>query len=260
MSAIPKVIHYCWFGGKPLPASAKKYIKSWEKFFPGYEIRRWDESNFDVNAVPYTAAAYSDRKYAFVSDYARFWIIYNHGGIYFDTDVEVIRPMQDIIDKGPFMGEEIAFTKAERNFGVAAGLGIGAAAGLPLYKTILDSYETAQYGETDKNGRTLNIVDLTTRLLAKYGWQDKNEFQQCAGIDIYPTEYFCPFKLTENGGVLDLTENTRTIHHYAGSWLPKSVIWKNRIGDLIGRRAMGVLCRIKQIVTQQSKSKSISSG
>lgn len=245
---IPKVIHYCWFGGKPLPKSAKEYIKSWEKFFPGYEIKRWDESNFDVNIVPYTAAAYADKKYAFVSDYARFWILYNYGGIYFDTDVEAIRPMQDIIDKGPFMGHEITFTKMYRKYGVAAGLGIGAPAGMPIYKQILDSYLSAQYGEVDENGRTLNVVDLTTRLLTNFGWKDENVLQNCAGINIYPTEYFCPFKLTESGGQLDLTENTRTIHHYAGTWLPKSIRIKNMIGDIVGRDMMAKLIKIKHVI------------
>ena len=104
MSSIPKVIHYCWFGGNPLPKSARQYIDSWKKNFPGYEIKEWNESNFDVNVIPYTAAAYKDRKYAFVSDYARFWILYNYGGVYFDTDVEVRRPLLDIIEKGPCMG------------------------------------------------------------------------------------------------------------------------------------------------------------
>ncbi len=104
---IPKVIHYCWFGGNPLPESAQKCIASWRKFLPDYEIKEWNESNFDVNAIPYTAQAYAAKKYAFVSDYARFSILYDNGGLYFDTDVEVIRPMDDIIENGPFMGFEI---------------------------------------------------------------------------------------------------------------------------------------------------------
>ena len=103
---IPKVIHYCWFGGNPLPASAKKCIASWRKYLPDYEIKEWNESNFDVNIIPYTAEAYKAKKYAFVSDYARFWILYKYGGLYFDTDVEVIKNMDDIIAKGAFMGCE----------------------------------------------------------------------------------------------------------------------------------------------------------
>lgn len=101
---IPKVIHYCWFGGNPLPKSAQKCIALWRKYLPDYEIKEWNENNFDVNIIPYTAEAYKAKKYAFVSDYARFWILYKYGGLYFDTDVEVIKNMDDIISKGPFMG------------------------------------------------------------------------------------------------------------------------------------------------------------
>ena len=101
---IPNTIHYCWFGGNPLPPLAEKCIASWKKYLPNYDIKRWDESNFDVNSIPYTKQAFAAGKYAFVSDYARFWILYNYGGIYFDTDVELINNMDGIIASGPFMG------------------------------------------------------------------------------------------------------------------------------------------------------------
>lgn len=103
---IPHVIHYCWFGHKPLPRAAKRCIASWRKFFPGWEIREWNEDNFDVNCIPYTAGAYAAGKYAYVSDYARFKILSEHGGVYFDTDVEVIAPFDDILARGGFMGYE----------------------------------------------------------------------------------------------------------------------------------------------------------
>lgn len=253
MSAIPRTIHYCWFGGKPLPKSAVKCIDSWKKFFPDYEIKEWNESNFDVNVIPYTAAAYKDRKYAFVSDYARFWILYNYGGVYFDTDVEALKPIDDIVEKGPFMGNEICFRPADagRKYGVAPGLGIGAEAGNPVYKMILDHYSTLQYGELDANGRQINVVDITTRLFRNYGWVDEDRMQECAGVTIYPSDYFCPFELLERAPILKVSENTRTIHRYAGTWLPKSVHIKNKIGDLIGRRAMGWLVKIKHMM--QSK-------
>lgn len=99
---ITKVIHYCWFGRNPLPESALKCIASWRKFFPDHEIKEWNEENFDVNIIPYTRDAYQAGKYAFVSDYARFKILYEYGGLYFDTDVEIIKPMADIIETGPF--------------------------------------------------------------------------------------------------------------------------------------------------------------
>lgn len=103
---IPKKIHYCWFGRKPLPESAKKCIASWKKFFHDYEIIEWNEDNYDVNKIPYIQQAYEAKKYAFVSDYARFDVLYQYGGVYFDTDVEVIRPFEDILEKGAFMGCE----------------------------------------------------------------------------------------------------------------------------------------------------------
>lgn len=109
---IPKIIHYCWFGRGPLPELAQKCIASWKKYLPDYEIKEWNEDNFDVNIIPYTAEAYAEKKYAFVSDYARFWVLYKYGGIYFDTDVEVIRPLDDIIAKGNFMGCETDAGKA----------------------------------------------------------------------------------------------------------------------------------------------------
>ena len=95
---IPKSIHYCWFGRSELTPLAKKCLASWRQFFPDYEIKEWNEDNFDVNIIPYTADAYKAGKYAFVSDYARFWVLYHFGGVYFDTDVEVIRPMDDVLE------------------------------------------------------------------------------------------------------------------------------------------------------------------
>ena len=103
---IPKIIHYCWFGRNPLPESAVKCINSWKKYFPDYEIKEWNEDNFEVNIIPYTREAYEAKKYAFVSDYARMWILYHHGGLYFDTDVEVVKPLDDIIRGGNFLGVE----------------------------------------------------------------------------------------------------------------------------------------------------------
>ena len=139
---IPKIIHYCWFGGKEKPQSAIKCINSWKKFFPDYEIKEWNESNFDVHSIPYTHDAYEAKKYAFVSDYARFWILYRYGGLYFDTDVEVIRPMDDLIAKGSFMGCEIDHGE---NYSVAAGLGLAVVPGHPLYKQFLDIYATLPF-------------------------------------------------------------------------------------------------------------------
>lgn len=103
---IPKIIHYCWFGRNPIPVEYQRYIESWKKFLPDYEIKEWNEDNFDVNIIPFTKEAYDVKKYAYVSDYARLKILYDNGGVYFDTDVEVIRNMDDIIAAGAWMAVE----------------------------------------------------------------------------------------------------------------------------------------------------------
>ena len=128
--SIPRIIHYCWFGRQAIAAERSPLHRLRRRNFPGWEIRRWDESNFDINATTYTRRAASTGKWAFVSDYARFLILYRHGGIYFDTDVEVIRPIDHITAAGAFMG----FEKSHTGIGVASGLGIGAPAGHPFYK------------------------------------------------------------------------------------------------------------------------------
>lgn len=214
---IPKIIHYCWFGHNPLPPLAIKCIESWKKFLPDYEIKEWNEDNFDVNIIPYTAEAYRARKYAFVSDYARFWILYKYGGLYFDTDVEVIRPLDDIIARGPFMGCETDAQKGVTSIGVAPGLGLGVNPGLGLYKNLLDYYKNLHF---DPEHLTITIVGHTTQVLRDMGLQDKKGIQQVAGVWIYPSEYFNPTNIVTHR--LHITSNTRTIHHYAASWMERT--------------------------------------
>ncbi|MCC8112529.1 MAG: glycosyl transferase [Bacteroidales bacterium] len=232
MNKIPKVIHYCWFGGKPLPKSAKKCIASWRKYLPDYEIKRWDESNFDVNQVRYTREAYKAKKYAFVSDYARFLILFNEGGLYFDTDVEVIKPIDDIVEAGPFMGcERTAGDPA--GIGVAPGLGIAATPGMSIYKELLDEYSTRSFYKENGKPDTTTIVVSTSNLLSKYGLQDVDSIQEVAGLKIYPKEYFCPILYATRE--MTITPNTRSIHHYDESWLS----WDHKIKDRFFKTKLG---------------------
>ena len=229
---IPKVIHYCWFGRNPLPESAKKCIDSWRKFFPEYEIKEWNEDNFDVNIIPYTAEAYKARKYAFVSDYARFWILYHYGGLYFDTDVEIIKPMNDIIERGGFMGIEEDGRDEEFPL-IAPGLGLAVEAKHPIYKSLLDYYSTLHFIDEKGKPQLTTIVRHNTKILIESGLKPTNVLQEIEGIWIYPKDYFNP--LNDLTGKLEKTANTRSIHWYMRSWSDSSASkiklsrWSHRV-------------------------------
>lgn len=214
---IPKIIHYCWFGGNPLSELAVSCIESWKKYLPEYEIKEWNESNFDVNCCNYVKEAYEAGMWAFVSDYARFWILYRYGGVYFDTDVELIKPVEDIIIKGPFMGCEYA---AGLSMMVNAGLGLAVNAGLDLYKEILDDYHRSHF-LTKKGGMDeTTVVARVTGILGLQGFEPQlQDIQKIAGVYIYPPEYFCPQNY--HTGELNITDHTYSIHHYAATWCSK---------------------------------------
>lgn len=241
---IPKIIHYCWFGGNPLPNDAQKCIASWRKFFPDYEIKQWNESNFDVNCCAYVKEAYEAKKYAFVSDYARFLVLFQEGGLYFDTDVEAVKNMDHIIEKGNFMGIEksLATQSLDRGedttvkIGVAPGLGIGAEKGLTFLKEMLDFYNRREHFSIEDG----TVVDYTSEILRKHGLLEKHCIQEVCGITIYPAEYFCPMDSTT--GIVTLTENTVSIHHYSCSWMDHNTLsWrihqlKNRMIGIFGEK------------------------
>jgi mannosyltransferase OCH1-like enzyme len=234
---IPNKIHYCWFGRNPLPKSAQKCIASWRKYFPGYEIIEWNEDNYDVNKIPYTQEAYQAKKYAFVSDYARFDILYHEGGIYFDTDVEVIKPFDDILQRGAFMGCEIdgaGSLETERIHAfdsyiecVTPGLGIAAAPGLRLYKEILDFYARESFIKEDGSINTETVVTKTTKILLERGLKDIKGIQKVEDITIYPKEYFNP--KDSRTSKLEITDNTHSIHWYSMSWMTQRQRLRNKI-------------------------------
>lgn len=223
---IPKIIHYCWFGRGPLPPLAQKCIASWRQFLPDYEIKEWNEDNFDVNILPYTADAYATGKYAFVSDYARFWVLFKYGGVYFDTDVEVIRSMDDVLARGPFMGFEI---EEEKRLAVNPGLGMAAMPGMELYQNSLSRYETMSFSLEDGSLNPYTMIPMVTELLVAAGLKGEGTIEHIAGINIYPPEWFNPFD--DLTGRLRKTENTRTIHWFAKSWMesePSCVVFVKR--------------------------------
>ena len=208
---IPKIIHYCWFGGNPLSKDALKCIASWKRYHPDYEIKEWNESNFDVHMIPFMSEAYSAKKYAYVSDYARLWVLYNYGGVYFDTDVEVIRPLDDILSMGAFMGIEKTTRENVNGVQVAIGLGFASQKGDSIVKEIMDFYETHHYVYPDGHVEQIPIVPITTDVLVRHGFDRKNRLQKIGDFTIYPWEFFCPIEFLSSK--LDITPNTRTIHH-----------------------------------------------
>lgn len=228
-SGIPKTIHYCWFGRNPLPESALKCINSWKKFFPDYEIKEWNEYNFDVNSIPYTQEAYQAKKYAFVSDYARFKILYEHGGLYFDTDVEIIKPMDDIVEKGSFMGVEVP-SDGRKSPQINPGLGLGAPSGNGIYRKVLDYYKTIHFLNEDGTQNLVTVVDHTTKILVDSGLLNINEIQKVDDVCIYPVDYFNP--LNDHTGELNITNNTRSIHWYSKTWLNIKP-WRIKISRLL---------------------------
>lgn len=213
---IPKIVHYCWFGGNPLPASALRCIASWRKFLPDYEIREWNESNFDVRAVPYVREAYEAGKYAFVSDYARFRVLYEHGGLYFDTDVEVVRPLDEVLAQGPFMGCEHD-SGGPYPIAVNPGLGLAATPGMAFYARMLEHYAATPFLGPDGMPYPVTVVTHTTRELRACGLSEVPGIQEVAGIRIYPKCYFNPFD--DATGRLRMTPQTRSIHWYAKTWV-----------------------------------------
>ena len=211
---IPKIIHYCWFGGNPLPPLAEKCIASWKKFCPDYEIKEWNEANYDVHKIPYISQAYNAKKYAFVSDYVRFDILYEYGGLYFDTDVEVLKPIDGLLQKGPFAG-------IERPGALNAGLGLASRQREPIYKEILDAYKSAVFINSKGELDLTTVVTRVSDIFYKHGFTKEDKVQNVAGITIYPVEYFSPKDIKT--GELKITHNTYTIHHYAASWVSGSM-------------------------------------
>lgn len=210
---IPHIIHYFWFGGAPLSEMAKRCIASWKKFLPDYEIKEWNETNFDVNIIPFTSQAYAAGKYAFVSDYARLWVLYNYGGLYLDVDVEMVQSPASIVEKGPFFGTEktVAFNN---DLYIAAGSLFGVEPKMPLIKDMLSVYESSSFEEITINKK------FTDKFVA-LGWQRKDEISHIDGFTIYPVTYFSPldWRTKKNRK----SNNTYCIHWFNGSWMTKGM-------------------------------------
>lgn len=228
---IPKYIHYCWFGGKPLPQLAKRCIASWRKFCPNYKIIEWNESNFDVNSIIYTQQAYQMKKYAFVSDYARFWILERYGGIYMDTDVELISSMEDILQKGAYIGCE---QDGEEGITLNPGLGMAVYAHNLLLKELLKGYQNREFICSDGTLNRITIVPYTTEVFKRYGLQNISGIQKVEDFNVYPREYFSPQHFRT--GKLIITPNSHSIHYYSASWYTPYEKFADRMSHILGEK------------------------
>lgn len=206
---IPKKIHYCWFGGNPLPASVKKCIKSWKKFCPDYEIIEWNEKNFDVSSAPlYVRQAYEAKKWAFVSDYARLYALINFGGIYMDTDVEVVSSFDDLLLNEAFAG-------FEDNSHIATAV-MGCEKDFHLFIEFIKYYDNLKFINDDGTYNTKTNVEVLTEICLKHGLVQENKYQIIDGFSLYTNDYFSPKSLID--GIIRKTENTIAIHHFNATW------------------------------------------
>lgn len=206
---IPKKIHYCWFGGKELPEQAKRCIESWKKYCPDYEIIQWNENNYNINKNEYTKYTYENKKFAFLTDYVRLDVIYNEGGIYLDTDVELLKSLDDLLDCDGYIGMEEVGT-------INTGQGFGAIKGHPFIKENKNFYEENDFLYEDGTFKKVICVKVSTDILKRNGLEEINKKQNIYNMEIYPTEYFCPLKMGTNK--LKVTPNTYSIHYFNASW------------------------------------------
>lgn len=219
---IPKKIHYCWFGNKEKGKKEKACIASWKKFCPDFEILEWNENNFDLSDVPeFVKEAYENKNFAYVSDYARLVILYKHGGVYMDTDVEIIRNLSGLLNSRAFFG-------FENNEFVNTAQMAAAEIGHPCLKAMMDIYKSASFFNEDGSKNMLTSLIVNTQALEEFGL-NKNGKEQLLqeNIHIYPSDYFNPYDSVTD--TLNISANTYSIHWYTMSWLSPAKRFKAKL-------------------------------
>ncbi len=221
---IPKIIHYCWFGRGPKSKLIEMCIESWRKYLPDYEIIEWNEDNFDIDSSVWTRQAYDCKKYAFVADYVRFVALLEYGGLYLDTDSEVIRSMDDLLDAPAFSGFEAGVM-------IQAGV-MGSEKGGVWVQMIYDYYKDRPYIREDGTPEPITVVSVITNMLKEYGFEPNDKYQFLNNmVKLYPTDYLCPKSMLTMK--VNLTRNTYTIHHYDGSWISPQKRLRKKIRQLL---------------------------
>ena len=226
---IPKVIHYCWFGRGKMPQLAQTCMESWGKYLPDYKLKLWDEDSFDINSVPYVKEAYQSRKFAFVTDYVRLYALFNEGGIYMDTDVEVLKSFDDLLYLPAFSGyESNKFSSFPTGIMASEKGGVWVKEQLVYYK---DIHFIKSDGSYDMTTNTQTI----SQIMAENGFELNGKCQVYKNdMHCFPKDYFCPMSSTR---VLKLTKNSYCIHHFAASWYTPGPL--KRIKNFIYKRILG---------------------
>ena len=221
-----KYIHYCWFGGNPLPKLAKKCIKSWKKYLPDYEIIEWNESNVDLEECPFIKEAYEHKKWAFVADYARTRAMYEMGGIYFDTDLMIVKPIDFLLDKGTFLGVEDSMMVNAAVWGSNKPKSY-------FSKRMLDFYQSQEHFDID-NIYKMSIPRVITKILDEFDFDPAEQDVQVLHKDIYvyPRDYFYPLSFDFKDNIF--TERTCMIHYFDATWIPKKEQIENKMVRKIG--------------------------
>ncbi|MFR8171108.1 MAG: glycosyltransferase family 32 protein [Marvinbryantia sp.] len=236
---IPKKIHYCWFGKNPKPDIVTKCLKSWKKYMPEYEIIEWNEDNYDINKCAYIKEAYKAGKWAFVSDYVRFDVLNSMGGIYFDTDVELLRRIpEDVLNNTAFTGMESAGK-------VSPGLVFASIPHHPFLEEILKVYEQSEFVQSGKR-KYKTVNEVTTEILEKKGFIQNQKYQKIYDIAIYPSDFFCGYN--QDLQEFDIKPSTISVHHYAGTWKKKTIkdIIQKQIKKIFGKKIYMQLLKIKR--------------
>lgn len=238
---ISKTIHYCWFGKNPKSKLLKKCIRSWRTHCPDYQIIEWNEDNFNINCCGYVRMAYEQKKWAYVSDYARFWILNQYGGIYMDTDVELLKPLDPLLCTkfAGFAHDDI----------VATGLILAATPDDWLCQEVLKSYEDEKFIWTDPD-KILAIGRRVTRILVENGLICNGKQQEVKDYTIYPAVYFNP---TKGDMYVKVDERAYSIHHYTATWFPKWARIKNTVRRFLGHKIMNQYYILKELIKGRGK-------
>lgn len=224
MNTIPKVIHYCWFGEKEKPQLIKSCIDSWKEELQEYKIIEWNEKNFDIEKFDFTAKAYKAKKWAFVADYCRIWVLYNYGGIYLDTDMEVLKSLDKFTHNECFAG-------IERDKIINAAI-LGAKPNNKFIKNIISYYNDINFAEYIEDLDKITIPNIITELAVQDGYKGDKKIESVKNmLTIYSKEYFYP--KNHSWEKANITEMTYTIHHYEGSWRKKTKIYKSKLKQIL---------------------------